>query len=87
MQRSGKTRGVSGYLALASLEELRVCAFPFFFHAFEAELVGALPCDHDEIHAVRDEVRPEAKTLAAKPLHAAPHDGVADLLRRDHAEP
>ena len=71
----------------AAFEEARTRALPFTPDVREAELVGAVPRDDDEVDSVRDEIRPEPKAFATDALDAVPRDRVAHALRDDDAEP
>lgn len=61
-------------------------ARPFVPNVAQAKFIGARACNHDELDAVRHEVGPLPKTLAAKSLDAAARRSMTDLLRDDHAK-
>ncbi len=70
-----------------SLRKLPLDAPPLGPDLREPELGRTFPCDHDEIHSVRQERRPLPEALAAEPLHAVPAHCRTDLARDDEAQP
>lgn len=60
---------------------------PLRAHFGQAELVGAVARDDDQIHPRREQFGPEAETLATQSLHPISAHRTADPARDDHPEP
>ena len=65
----------------------RQCRTPLGTYLFQPQLVRADPCDHDEIHPIRQQFRPRAKALTADPLDPVPPDGRPYRSGNDEPQP
>jgi len=77
------TRLRQGFLGAAP--QLRRRGRPFGHDLRQDEAIRALPPDHDQVDAARQELGKPAEAFTAQPLHAVARHGVAELAR--HHDP